>query len=158
MGIAIPRDPGIYALWLVARAPASIVVGKLGTVRVAPNRAYIYVGSARGGLAKRVGRHLARSGKKRRWHVDYLLEHADVRAAYLATTTSRKECELSNAFNALTGHFVPIKGFGNSDCIACHSHLYEGSAGDSPAAVDAMVRTAFHACGLQPVTVPVPTE
>jgi Uri superfamily endonuclease len=157
-GDAIPEGPGVYALWLVASAPASIDVGKLGTVHVAAGHAYIYVGSALNGLSKRVGRHLARSGKKRHWHVDYLLEHLDVRQVYLALTTSPKECEISLAINALASYFTPIKGFGNSDCNSCPSHLYEGRAGDEPDAVDAMVRAAFHDCGLQPVTVIIATE
>ena len=112
-GESIPQGPGVYALWLVASATASIDVGKIGTVHVAPGRAYIYVGSAMGGLASRLGRHLSTAGKKRHWHIDYLLEHLHVRAVFFAITTTRKECEISRVINGLASHFTPVKGFGN---------------------------------------------
>jgi Uri superfamily endonuclease len=59
---SIPEGPGVYVLWLAARAPSSIDVGRLGKVYVSPGRAYLYVGSALNGLARRIGRHLATSG------------------------------------------------------------------------------------------------
>jgi Uri superfamily endonuclease len=155
---AIPVGPGVYALWLVAGGPASIGVGKLGTVRVAPGRAYVYIGSALNGLARRIGRHLAVSGKKMHWHIDYLLEHLSIQAIYLALTTTSKECEISLAINALASHFTPIKGFGNSDCTTCPSHLYEGEVSDEPDSIDMMVRAAFRGSGLQPLTVPIATK
>jgi len=37
---------------------------------------YVYTGSARNGLAQRVGRHL-RHNKRKHWHIDYLLAVAD---------------------------------------------------------------------------------
>nr|MDO8084839.1 GIY-YIG nuclease family protein [Candidatus Sigynarchaeum springense] len=135
---------------MFARRPASIEVGKLGTVKVSPDRSYIYVGSALNGLARRIGRYLAAPAKKKHWHVDYLLEHLDIRAIYLAITNTRKECEISMALNAIGGHFTPIMGFGNSDCDTCPSHLYEAIVGDEPDALDKMVLAAFRGAGLQP--------
>ncbi len=157
-GHAIPEGPGVYILLLVARATESIRVGKLGMVHIVAGRPYAYVGSALSGLARRIGRHLTKSGKKLHWHVDYLLGHLDVRAIYIAPTATRKECEISRSFNELPDHFRPIEGFGNSDCNACTSHLYEGIAGDGQDSIDAMVRTAFHGSGLQLMVVPVATE
>jgi Uri superfamily endonuclease len=152
-GHAIPEGPGVYVLLLVARATESIRVGKLGVIHVVAGRPYAYVGSALNGLARRIGRHLATSGKKLHWHVDYLLEHLDIRAIFLALTTTRKECEISRIFNELPDHFQPIEGFGNSDCKACPSHLYEGIAGDDQDSIDAITRAAFRGSGLQPLVV-----
>ncbi len=157
VGHAIPEGPGVYVLLLVARATESIRVGKLGVVHVVAGRPYAYVGSALNGLARRIGRHLATSGKKLHWHVDYLLEHLDIQAVYLALTTTRKECQIARAFNELPDHFQPIEGFGNSDCKACPSHLYEGIASDDQESIDTMARAAFHGSGLQLVVVPVAT-
>jgi sugar fermentation stimulation protein A len=150
-GETIPRDPGVYALWLAASGSASIEVGKLGRVHVVPGRAYVYVGSAMGGLAGRIGRHLASSGKKRHWHVDYLLEHLAIKAVYFALSPTRKECELSMALHALTDHVTPIRGFGNSDCHVCPSHLYEVNAHDEPGSMDSILRAAFRGLGLEPL-------
>lgn len=133
-------------------------MGKLGRVQVAPGRAYVYVGSAMGGLAGRVGRHLASSGKKRHWHVDYLLEHLAIKAVYLALSAIRKECELSMALYTLTDHFTPVKGFGNSDCHTCPSHLYEGMSIDGTESIDLSIRAAFQGSGLEPVRVIVVTK
>ncbi|MBN2153393.1 MAG: GIY-YIG nuclease family protein [Candidatus Lokiarchaeota archaeon] len=155
---AIPQGPGVYALLLAPRDAASLVVGKLGTVRVTPGRHYVYVGSALSGLARRVGRHLAAPAKNKHWHVDYLLEHLDVRAVYLALTTDRKECEVSLAINALDGHFTPVKGFGNSDCRSCPSHLYEGTPGEGQDSIDEVLRAAFRCSGLQPSVVHLPSN
>ncbi len=150
---AVPEGPGVYVLWLDARSPSIIDVGRLGKVHVSPGRAYLYVGSALNGLARRVGRHLAAPAKKKHWHVDYLLDRLEIRAVYVALTSDRKECEVSLALNALASHFMPVEGFGNSDCHNCPSHLYEGTTADEPDSIDLMVRAAFRGSGLQPSVV-----
>ncbi|MEX2757867.1 MAG: DUF123 domain-containing protein [Candidatus Sigynarchaeota archaeon] len=135
---------------MISNERKSIDIGRLGTVQVAPTKSYFYIGSALNGLARRVGRHLAAPAKNKHWHIDYLLEHLDIRAIYLAITTTRKECEISMALNTMDGRFTPIMNFGNSDCDTCPSHLYEGLLGDEPDSLDNMVRAAFRGAGLQP--------
>jgi len=80
---------------------------------------YAYVGSALGGLEKRVFRHL-NVQKKHHWHIDYLLDHATIKKIICAETNKKKECSIAQAFSqGLTG----VPGFGCSDC-RCPSHLF----------------------------------
>ena len=69
---------GTYALVLHLECTEEITVGKLGMFTF-PAGYYLYVGSALGpgGLEARLARH-RRRGKKLRWHIDYLLEHAQL--------------------------------------------------------------------------------
>lgn len=80
---------------------------------------YAYVGSAISGLEKRVERHLSRN-KKLHWHIDYLLEEAEIRMIITANTRRKEECIVAQAL-AASMSFVP--GFGSSDC-SCSSHLF----------------------------------
>lgn len=94
------KDRGTYALVIFLPRAQTIRVGALGAFKF-PRGYYLYIGSALNGLSARVARHLAnarrfdaqsmalrnlrgerlrqrRRGKKRFWHIDYLLEHARV--------------------------------------------------------------------------------
>ena len=66
---------GTYVLVLQSMHEQSILVGRLGTLDVCPGT-YVYVGSALGpgGLRARVGRHASTAAKRKRWHIDYLLD------------------------------------------------------------------------------------
>ena len=97
-----------------------IEVGKLGPIHF-PAGTYAYCGSAMAGYRGRVGRHFS-SGKKLRWHIDYLLEGAEPVAALLAPGGEGMECALGRMLSEMDGS-EPVKGFGSSDC-ACGSHLY----------------------------------
>lgn len=73
---------------------------------------YVYIGSGMGGLTSRVKRHLT-VGKKKHWHIDFLLPHAKVLGALLLPSNKREEdfwsmlvCEHSTE---------AIEGFGSSD-------------------------------------------
>lgn len=138
-------DSGTYVLWITLDAPACFTAGALGQLSLEPGT-YLYVGSARQGLAARVGRHLRRthgapqdialspelaalpppSGPKRpRWHIDYLLE---LPGAVMQDITLLQgqycECGLVRRLrdSAIAG--VPLKGFGASDCgSGCGAHL-----------------------------------
>ena len=68
------RDPGCYQLLMRLEKSVKIRVGKLGEFQF-PAGWYVYTGSAKNGVKARVMRHL-RSNKKKRWHIDYLLEEA----------------------------------------------------------------------------------
>ena len=93
-------------------------MGRLSAVSF-PAGGYAYVGSAMGGIAARLRHHL-RGEKKRHWHIDYLLEEADIIDIAACETGNRTECTLAAALGA---QFESIRGFGASDC-RCPSHLF----------------------------------
>lgn len=96
-------------------------VGRRG-VFFFPAGYYLYVGSARGGLRQRIERHL-REEKKLRWHIDYLLPHAQLREVWWTTQEERLECLWSSLLSRLPETHCPVPGFGSSDC-RCFSHLF----------------------------------
>jgi Uri superfamily endonuclease len=113
---------GTYALVLHLEHREEITVGKLGTFPF-PAGYYLYVGSALGpgGLEARLARHRRRD-KKLRWHIDYLLEHAQLVEVWSAASTDKEECLWAQAARKLPGGEIPVPGFGSSDC-RCPSHL-----------------------------------
>ena len=119
MKIAIDSHArGSYILLIEILRGVRIKVGALGSLEF-PQGFYAYCGSAMGGLAARINRHMRRE-KKVKWHIDYLLEKGRVCKILYAMTNERMECQLAkglyNAFN-----YYP--GFGSSDCH-CPSHLF----------------------------------
>ena len=73
-----------------ARARAQqLRIGALGVFDFPPGW-YVYIGSAfgPGGITARVTRH-ARAAKRLHWHIDYLLEHADIEAITVLRTRER---------------------------------------------------------------------
>ncbi len=111
---------GTYALVLRLDSETCVEVGRFGEHTFPPGY-YAYIGSARSGLRQRLARHL-KTGKKLRWHVDYLREHADAVEVWYVVSEQVSECELSEAVSAMPGASQPVKGFGSSDC-RCRSHL-----------------------------------
>ncbi|MGB2770006.1 MAG: GIY-YIG nuclease family protein, partial [Candidatus Zixiibacteriota bacterium] len=69
---------GIYQLLIRLPESVHIQIGKRGRYRF-PKGYYIYTGSAKNGFRGRIKRHL-RKEKKHFWHIDYLLDHASVKA------------------------------------------------------------------------------
>jgi len=112
-------DCGNYILVLELAAERCIPVGGLGTVFFRKGF-YLYVGSARKNLAKRIERHLRRR-KKLFWHVDYLRDRAERCTAIPIRTRQPLEHEIARALGEISGWSVP--GFGCSDC-ACETHLF----------------------------------
>jgi len=113
------RDSGNYILVLQLSEERSIFVGSLGTV-IFPKGFYLYVGSARKNLAKRIDRHL-RKRKNFFWHIDYLRDQADACTAIPIRSSERLEHRLAGAVRKIAGWSVPR--FGASDCN-CKSHLF----------------------------------
>jgi Uri superfamily endonuclease len=114
------QDKGSYALLLALKDETRLNVGRLGLCLLPPGY-YLYVGSAQAGLGRRLGRHLG--GQKRlRWHIDYLLQHAEVVEVWYALSEERLECTWGQAARQLPQARIPTPGFGSSDC-RCHSHL-----------------------------------
>lgn len=81
---------------------------------------YFYVGSAFGNsinLKTRISRHLSKN-KKRRWHIDYLLDYGKIKEIWI----SNKNVEHDIA-KMLGKKLDYIENFGSSDC-SCKSHLF----------------------------------
>jgi Uri superfamily endonuclease len=116
------RSKGTYALLLRLECTEEIAIGRLGTFTF-PAGYYLYVGSALGpgGLEARLARHRRRD-KKLRWHIDYLLGHAQLVEVWSAASTHKMECLWAQAARELPGCEIPVPGFGSSDC-RCPSHL-----------------------------------
>ncbi len=111
---------GTYQLLLHLDRPKRLRIGKLGTFSF-PAGYYLYTGSAHNGLAQRLRRHL-RKHKRCRWHIDYLLRHAQVRGISLFVSPLRLECRLNRETLQQPNAQVMVKGFGASDC-RCLTHL-----------------------------------
>ena len=113
------RDSGSYILILHLEDDLLLPVGSLGNV---PFRRgyYLYAGSAKKNLTKRIQRHLAKR-KKFFWHIDYLRDHAG-RCMALPVRSSRPlEHDLAGALSRISDWSVPR--FGASDC-SCKTHLF----------------------------------
>ena len=83
---------------------------------------YGYAGNAwgSGGLRARCARHLRRK-KKRHWHIDWLTSHAT--KITIAAFRGEYECNLAQKLLTRKEVTIALKGFGNSDCTTCPSHL-----------------------------------
>jgi Uri superfamily endonuclease len=110
---------GTYILVIELRKDSGIRVGSLGTVAFRKGF-YAYVGSGMGSLEKRVERHLKKRGKKKFWHIDYLLVEGRVQRAFVWESAEREECETAKI---LVRGFESVARFGCSDC-GCGSHLF----------------------------------
>jgi len=120
---------GTYCLVLDLPDEARIRVGALGMQRF-PSGTYVYVGSALSGIEQRISRHV-RKAKKKRWHIDYLLDKANLLSTIAIPSQSKDtECEVARALLKSDGAFTVISGFGSSDCH-CESHLIH-FGGDDP--------------------------
>lgn len=112
---------GIYVLLIAIDSDISIDAGALGMLKLEKG-SYAYVGSAQNNLEKRVARHL-RKEKKKFWHIDYLLDNANVRVLKVLYRNARRpeECKIARKMER---RGLPIQGFGSSDC-RCRSHLFK---------------------------------
>lgn len=127
-GAQVPRgDRGGYALVVDLKRPASLEIGRLGTVTFAAGR-YVYCGSALGGLGARIARH-RRAEKRFHWHVDFLLGIGTVAEVWVAVSPVRLECLLAKHLGQYSAASRPAAGFGSSDC-RCPSHLLRWSDSD----------------------------
>ncbi|MBM3189153.1 MAG: GIY-YIG nuclease family protein [Chloroflexi bacterium] len=115
------RGPGSYVLVIELGADREIAVGRLGVLSF-PAGHYLYVGSALGGLAGRVRRHL-RPEKRQRWHIDYLLAYAAIREVWYVLGPERVECSWAQALAAMPNTKPYGRSFGASDC-RCRTHLF----------------------------------
>lgn len=111
---------GIYQLLIRLPESLHIQIGKRGRFRFLKGY-YVYTGSAKNGLGGRIKRHL-RKEKEHFWHIDYLLDHASVKAVLPFANEGKDECSLSLETLVRPGAEVVVPDFGSSDC-KCPSHL-----------------------------------
>jgi sugar fermentation stimulation protein A len=113
------QDEGAYILILRLKEDRRISIGRLGSLPFKKGY-YIYVGSAKRGLSKRIERH-KRKKKKFFWHIDYLRARAAFYKDIPIRTNENLECEISSALKNFADWIIP--GFGCSDC-QCETHLF----------------------------------
>ena len=106
-----------YQLHIRVKKSIEIQIGKLGRFQF-PAGTYVYTGSAKRNLEKRIERHL-QAEKKLRWHIDFLLAHPNVEVTRVERFGAA-ECVVNQA----TSGTILIPKFGASDCRnGCGSHL-----------------------------------
>ncbi|HGJ65420.1 TPA: GIY-YIG nuclease family protein [bacterium] len=111
---------GIYQLLIYLPYKVDIEIGKLGRFQFKSGY-YVYTGSAMNGLESRITRH-KRKQKRLHWHIDYLLEYAEIIDAVTYPTKDRLECAFNNRILLMQNCQIPVKYFGSSDCN-CITHL-----------------------------------
>ena len=110
-----------YVLVLKNMEDTNIHVGRLGSVFF-KRGLFLYVGSAKKALEKRIGRHLAKD-KKIFWHIDYILDSPKMSILEVWTKEADRECETACNIDNFPGTMVVEKGIGSSDC-RCRTHFY----------------------------------
>lgn len=73
------------------------------------------------GLEARVARHLRRA-KRRKWHIDFLLERAVTAGAVLFPSGKREECDIARLLLDYP-KAIPVGRFGSTGC-GCPAHLF----------------------------------
>jgi sugar fermentation stimulation protein A len=131
------HDSGSYIFIMRLKRDRRLLIGGLGEVRFRKGY-YLYVGSAKSNLSKRIERH-RRVSKMHHWHVDYLREAAEYHAALPLRASDNLECGIAWALGKITEWSVP--GFGSSDC-GCRSHLF--AMNDDPLHTPAFIRLLMH--------------
>jgi len=123
----LEKLPGSYVLVLACDESRQVSIGKRLSMSLEPGY-YCYCGSALGpgGLAARLGHH-SRPVVRPHWHIDYLRAHGRLIEIWYGVGAQRQECLWSEAIKSIGELYIPIKGFGASDC-ACSSHLMYSSS------------------------------
>ena len=117
-----PDNHTYYSIFLNIKKECEVEIGKLGIQSFQPG-VYVYVGSAKRNLLKRVERHICMN-KKKRWHMDYIRPYGSI-VKIITYDDSLGECELAGKFIA-KGE-IPVPRMGSSDC-KCPSHfIYLGN-------------------------------
>jgi len=150
-----PTPGGVYLLRIQIAEPLSVVFGRFrhGVVIPIPAGEYIYVGSALGGLGRRLLRHATRSdssahpvrsalvdhfgftpppAKRLRWHVDFLLDQPEAALTHVIAihTARRIESPLAEWLMNHPDTWIPAPGLGASDDKG-HTHLLGVAFGSS---------------------------
>jgi sugar fermentation stimulation protein A len=113
------HDSGSYIIILKLLRERRFSIGGPGKVTLKKGF-YLYVGSAKANLTKRVERH-RRLGKKNHWHIDYLRSAAEFHVALPIRASEDLECTVASALGRIAEW--EVRDFGSSDC-GCGSHLF----------------------------------
>ena len=113
------KDSGSYLILIHIPRNVTVRVGSLGDRHLCAGY-YVYVGTAKRALTKRIARHL-RKNKTVHWHIDYLKEYTDRCTAMPIRSSTPLEHELAEAVGKIADGCVA--SFGSSDCD-CPSHLF----------------------------------
>lgn len=136
-------DSGLYVLLLHLTSSQRISIGALGEHHFKRGW-YLYTGSARRNLRRRVARHLS-SEKALRWHIDYLTTATVPVGALLVFDEELHECELNQMVGAEFQLMTPMSRFGASDCHkGCPAHLWYSPKSISPKKLKSLDLKSFH--------------
>ncbi len=139
----ITAEPGAYALVFRIDSNLEIPTGRLGTLSYTRGW-YAYVGSAMGGLSRRLSRY-RKPIERLRWHIDRLLPQGEDLSIVAAESADRVECDIARY---LAERFDAVPRFGSSDC-RCGSHLYFSTKGRG--LLMAAIGRAFREVGAGPI-------
>jgi sugar fermentation stimulation protein A len=131
------HDSGSYIVILRLPRDRHIPVGGLGDVKFRKGY-YLYVGSAKKDLTRRINSHRSRRKNFFR-HIDHLREHAEFHAALPVRASVDLECEIARALGKIAQR--PVPGFGPPDC-SCGSRLF--GMDEDPVHSPAFISTLLH--------------
>lgn len=117
--IKVKKDSGVYLLGLKIEKDVDLQIGALGQVSIRSGY-YVYSGSAKMCLKKRIERH-GRKKKKVFWHIDYLTSKFRPYFHLPVRIDKPYECYIARRLAAMCDWIIP--NFGSSDC-KCLSHLF----------------------------------
>ena len=134
--------PGTYAIVFTTTFHKRLTIGKLGCLELQAGW-YVYVGSAfgPGGLRARIGHHCKKTGAPR-WHLDYLRMHLTPVEVWYTRDLIQREHQWAGTLHGTRGAFMPLPGFGSSDC-RCVSHFYFFSSRPSNAGFRRKIHAAL---------------
>lgn len=113
------HDSGSYIIILHLTRDRKLLINGLGKVKFRKGY-YLYIGSAKVSLAKRIARH-RRITKSHHWHIDYLRAAADFHVALPIRASEGLECDVASAVGEIADW--EVKDFGSSNC-SCYTHLF----------------------------------
>jgi sugar fermentation stimulation protein A len=113
------KPSGVYYIVLWNDTDRILECGSLGNLEFKTGY-YVYCGSGRNNLFKRIEHHRKKT-KKRHWHMDYISAEMKIAADIPIITDEYTECGLAEILIENSGE--PVKNFGSTDC-RCGSHLH----------------------------------
>jgi sugar fermentation stimulation protein A len=117
-------NSGVYILEIFVKNSFTITLRKKDKFILSKGY-YYYFGSAQKNLSSRINRH-KRKDKITHWHIDNITvnTNAEIINTFIMEDVGKDyECKLREKVEDYFKLIHPIKGFGNSDCENCISHL-----------------------------------
>ncbi len=98
-----------YILFIKNDRVLSLHIGRTLSCTFPPGK-YIYIGSAKRSIEKRISRHLSQE-KRLHWHIDYFLQHTEITDVYIGPVEEKEMVSLILKKDIK----IPCHGFGASD-------------------------------------------